>query len=271
MNLKKLQEKLEKLQQRSGGDSGDLSEYLKLKWKPEDGSTDIRLLPYKHTEDGSFLMVGFYYRIFNGKTLISPGFFGKPDPVVELCNKLRNIQGRSKDEWWADIQVVNKLEPKKRFIAPVLVRGKESEGVKFYEFGVKVFNKISNICENPDYGDIEDLETGTDLTVTYTKDKDDVRKSETEITPRRFQTKVSEDPAVLKAIEDMPNILKILEEPTYDDLKQYLTDYMSTDVKSDNKTAANTTPKPEVPTETKKSQEMADIEADFEKILNAKK
>ncbi len=268
MDLNKLKEKLEKLQTRSGSDTGEPSEFYKLKWKPTAGTTDIRLLPYKHTEDGSFLMVGLHYNTFgNRDPYLSPGFFGKPDPIFEFCQKLRNIQGRSKDEWWADIQVVNKLEYSKRFIAPILVRGLESEGVKFWEFGAKVFNKIAALTENPDYGDIEDMETGTDLTVTYTPNKEDVRKSETEITPRRNSSKATTDPVVLNAIEEMPNVLKMIHEPTYDEFKQMLADFIGSNasVPATDKDAV-----PPVTAPASKSSDVTDVEAGFQKILDGK-
>ena len=102
-------------------------------WKPEPGKQLIRIVPYKHNKDNPFIELFFHYNLGN-KTYLSPVSFGRPDPVNEFADKLKSTG--NKDEW---IQG-KRLEPKMRTFAPVIVRGKESEGVKFWGFG-KLFIK----------------------------------------------------------------------------------------------------------------------------------
>ena len=58
---------------------------------------------------------------------------GSADPVVEFAEKLKATG--SSDDW----KMAQKLMPKMRTYVPVVVRGKESEGVKFWGFGKQVY------------------------------------------------------------------------------------------------------------------------------------
>ena len=86
----------------------------------------------------------------DNKTHLSPVSFGRPDPINEFAGKLKSTG--EKDEW---IQG-KRLEPKMRTFAPVLVRGKEQEGVKFWGFGKTVYQELLGFIADPDYGDISD-------------------------------------------------------------------------------------------------------------------
>jgi hypothetical protein len=69
-----------------------------------------------------------------------------------------------KDEWLMG----RKIEPKMRTYVPVIVRGKESEGVKFWGFGKQIYTELLSIVSDPDYGDITDLMNGRDIDVEFT-------------------------------------------------------------------------------------------------------
>ena len=97
-------------------------------WKPEPGKQTIRIVPYQFNKDNPFIELFFHYGL-NGKTFLSPVTHGEPDPVVEFAEKLKATGNR--DDW----QMSRKLEPKMRTYVPVIVRGQESEGVKFWGFG----------------------------------------------------------------------------------------------------------------------------------------
>ena len=61
----------------------------------------------------------------------------------------------------------NKWNFKLRTFVPVLVRGQEGEGVKFWGFGKTVYQEILGYITDPDYGDITDPTNGRDLTIEY--------------------------------------------------------------------------------------------------------
>ena len=92
-------------------------------WKPEPGKQVVRIVPYQHDRSNPFRELYFHYDL-GKRNYLSPVTHGKADPVVEFCEKLK-ASGNS-DEW----KLGKKMEPKMRTYVPVLVRGKESEGVK---------------------------------------------------------------------------------------------------------------------------------------------
>ena len=60
---------------------------------------------------------------------------------------------------------------KLRTFVPVIVRGEEGEGVRFWGFGKTVYQEILGYSIDPDYGDITDPSSGRDLTIEYKSSK----------------------------------------------------------------------------------------------------
>ena len=127
-------------------------------WKPAPGKHQIRLVPYKFNKENPFIELYFHYNI-NNKTYLSPMSFGRPDPIVEFADKLKRLG--NKEDWKAAKQ----MEPKLRTFVPVLVRGEEGEGVRFWGFGKTVYQEILGYIADPDYGDITDPQSGRDVVV----------------------------------------------------------------------------------------------------------
>jgi hypothetical protein len=127
-------------------------------WKPAPGKHQVRLVPYKFNKENPFIELYFHYGI-NNKTYLSPMSFGRPDPIVEFADKLKRMG--DKEDWKA----AKKMEPKLRTFVPVLVRGEEGDGVRFWGFGKTVYQEILGYIADPDYGDITDPTTGRDVVV----------------------------------------------------------------------------------------------------------
>jgi hypothetical protein len=130
-------------------------------WKPEPGKQTIRIVPYQYDKENPFQELYFHYDL-GKKNFLSPVTYGKADPVVEFAEKLKS-SGNS-DEW----KLGKKLEPKMRTYVPVIVRGKESEGVKFWGFGKNVYTELLGFIADPDYGDLSDPMNGRDIVVEFT-------------------------------------------------------------------------------------------------------
>ena len=128
-------------------------------WKPQPGKSQIRIVPYKHDKNNPFSELFFHYSLVANKTVLSPLSYGRPDPVQQFADKLKG--SGNKDEW---IQG-KRIEPKMRTFVPVVVRGEESEGVKFWGFGKTVYQELLSIIADPDYGDISDSTNGRDIVV----------------------------------------------------------------------------------------------------------
>lgn len=243
-----------------------------LKWKPSPGKQVIRLLPYKWNDDPDypFLELSFYYKDTFGKTWLSPTSVGKHDPVIEYAQSLTT--GRlPKDEWTTARDLQRKLEPKKSYNAPILVRGQESDGVKFWTFNKTVFKELLDIMMNDDYGLISDLEKGTDITVTFTPNEDP-KKSTVSIQPKRDTSPATEDREVLNAIKNMPNIIENFTVPTSDQLTAALKEYLLVSPSEGNepKSAPAVSEKPKVVNQTNESSPALDMNSimdEFDKLL----
>ena len=161
-------------------------------WKPTPGKQQIRILPYVHNTSNPFIELYFHFG-FGGKNIISPSSFGEADPLLEFAEKLKATGNRE------DYQLSRKLTPKMRTYVPVLVRGEESEGVKFWGFGKNVYQELLGFFADPDYGALTDPVNGRDVTVEF-KTAAELGKSypETYIRVKPNTTPISEDSNVLE-------------------------------------------------------------------------
>ena len=192
-------------------------------WKPEPGTTLVRIVPYKHNKDNPFIELYFHYNLGNNKTYMSPVSFGRPDPVEEFANKLKSTG--NKDEW---IQG-KRLEPKMRTFVPVVVRGREDEGVKFWGFGKTVYQELLGVIADPDYGDITDPTTGRDVGIErQTPAEAGNQYGKTTVRVKPNQTPITENATLLESIfENQSDLTELYTEPTYDDLKEALSNFLN--------------------------------------------
>ena len=214
INLDAIRGRLNKLQN-TGSTKNNL-------WKPSPGKTQVRIVPYKFNKENPFIELYFHYNI-NNKSYLSPMSFGRPDPIVEFADKLKRMG--DKEDWKA----AKKMEPKLRTFVPVIVRGEENEGVKFWGFGKTVYQEILGYIADPDYGDITDPTTGRDITIDYTSAEDaGTSYPVTTIRVKPTQTPILEDSAkLMTAMESQTNITDIYQELSYAELKGVLEGWLN--------------------------------------------
>ena len=203
-------------------------------WKPQPGTQQIRIVPYKFNKDNPFIELFFHYDL-GGKSYLSPISFGRPDPIEEFAQKLKSSGNRD------DYRLGKKLEAKMRTFAPILVRGEESQGVKFWGFGKTVYQEILSVISDPDYGDITDPVSGRDVTVEFkTAEETGASFPSTAIRVKPIQTPISEDKNILEKVEDtQKDITEIYQEKTYDELTEILNNWL--EGREDGETKKNTT------------------------------
>ena len=191
-------------------------------WKPTPGKHQIRLVPYKFNKDIPFIELFFHYNI-NNKTYLSPISFGRPDPIVEFAEKLKRTGDT--DDWKAG----KKMEPKLRTFAPVIVRGKENEGVKFWGFGKTVYQDILGYIADPDYGDITDPMTGRDIVLEIVSaEESNAAYPTTTIRVKPSQSKVADTPEAIQSIlENQKDITELYSELSYAELKGVLENWLN--------------------------------------------
>jgi hypothetical protein len=197
-------------------------------WKPAPGKHQVRLVPYKFNKENPFIELLFHYGI-NNKTYLSPSSFGRPDPIVEFAEKLKRMG--DKDDWKA----AKKMEPKLRTFVPVLVRGEEGEGVRFWGFGKTVYQEILGYIADPDYGDISDAETGRDIVVEVVSAEDSgTSYPVTTIRVKPKETPLAEsDEKIAKFLNEQKDITELYQELSYAELKSVLENWLNPSAEKD--------------------------------------
>lgn len=81
-------------------------------------------------------------------------------PVCNYVSKLYSSSERDSDEW----KLAGELKARKRYVSRIIVRGKEDEAEpEFYEYGIRIWDKLFNILTESDFGNILDPKNGRDF------------------------------------------------------------------------------------------------------------
>jgi len=222
LNMDRVRNKLASFDKtKKGGKKESTEQQAKIKqfiWKPEPGKQVIRIVPHQYSPDFPFIELKWHYD-FNGdkRSYLSPASQNKPDPIVELANRLEKV----KETWLKG----RKMQPKLRTYVPIIVRGKEEEGVKFWGFGVQVYEQLIATLDEPEYGDITDLVNGYDITVDFTTAeaaKKDFPETKILIKPKPRPVIDPEHPKVREILElitkKQPDIFDIYTPASYEEL-----------------------------------------------------
>jgi len=227
-------------------------------WKPSPGTTQVRIVPYKHNKDNPFIELFFHYDL-GRKSYLSPMSFGRPDPIEEFSQKLKASGNKE------DYQLARKIESKMRTFAPVVIRGEENQGVKFWGFGKTVYQELLSIIADPDYGDITDSMNGRDITVEFkTAEEMGASFPKTNIRVKPNQIPITEDATLLENLmENQKDITEIYQEQTYDELTEVLNNWLNPEdaEESEEKSVTKSVVKEDV-----KSTE--DVSAAFDDLFN---
>ena len=224
VNVAKLAERLKQFE-----DGAKASEFAKLLWRPKEGTQTIRIVPYKFNPENPFIELKFYYKL-GGNNYLAPCTFGKPDPILETIEALR-ASGSNEEK-----EIAAKLAPITRTYAPVIVRGEEDQGVRFWGFGVQVYKQLLKLMTNAKYGDITSWTEGRDIEVEFHKEskkkgKDGKSFPETTILADPNITPVV-DPTrrdYMEKLKDQTDILTIFPLKSYDELKAAVEKWLNPD------------------------------------------
>jgi hypothetical protein len=220
-------------------DEAKQSEASKYLWKPKEGIQTIRLVPYKFNLDFPFIELKFYYKL-GGNNYLAPCTFNKPDPILEFVQTLRSSGIQSQRD------LAKKLEPKSRTYAPIIVRGEEERGVRFWGFGVTVFKQLLGLLTDQEWGDITSLTEGNDIKVEFHKESkkkgpDGKSFPETKITPMPRKTPVVDPtkPDLVEKVKDQVDIMSCWNLPTYADLKLALDKFSNPEAAAESEEAGD--------------------------------
>jgi len=222
LDINALKSKLNSFKRTGGGDRDTAI------WKPKEGKTVIRIVPWKDNPSNPFIELYFHY--LGNKTYLSPLSYGNRDPIAEFADSVRNDTQREPDAK-ARYAEARPFMPKLRTYIPVIVRGEEDKGVRFYSFGKTVYQELLSYISDPDYGDITDAKTGRDIVVEYIpKEKSDTSFAKTSVKVKPSQTPLSTDASQANLwMTTQPDIKELYSEPTYNELKVTLEKYLDPD------------------------------------------
>ena len=188
-------------------------------WRPEDGEQTIRIIT---PADGDpFKDYWFHYNVGNTPGFLSPKRnFGEDCPLDKFVRQLFDEGG---DE---NVKMAKSLMARQRFFSPVIVRGEEDKGVRIWGYGKTAYVELLNLVLNPDYGDITDPESGTDLVLKYGKPPG-AQFPQTTLTPRRRPTPLMEDAEVTaQMLDSVPDMSDLFERKTPEQVQTILDEFL---------------------------------------------
>jgi len=122
-------------------------------WKPKD-EHQVRLLQYPHSDD-PFLELSFHYEIGDAPPVLCPQQFGKDCPIctfADLLKAWKDPDGNDKPEKTRkqDFELFKKIQSKARVYVPMIERGKEEEGPKFWGMTPAQAQQALEVCLDGD-------------------------------------------------------------------------------------------------------------------------
>lgn len=259
IDLDKMRQKHAALTNRGGGGGDDHF------WKPEEGTHQIRLVC---PADGDPFFEAYYHYGLGAEgktTILSPRTFGDADPIAEWGTRLWN-EGTDGSK-----EAAKRFWPKMRIFAPIVVRGEEDKGVRWWGFSRTTYQALLDVVLDPEYGDITDTEKGTDIRIDYGK-KSGQSFPTTDVRPLRRTSKLAEtEEQINTLLENITPANTVFEQASYEDCERLLSQTLGETDADDNSTgtahydnSSDTT----ATTKTDKGLEgVSDIESAFEDLL----
>ena len=159
VNLDKLKKKYKEVKERA-----ELGPY----WLPKTGDNLIRILPPVGKMDDVFYKEGaVHFNVGQNNEMVicpanTPDRKGKTGscPICDLVDELMNSGNSS------DIKSAKQLKAKARFWMNIIDCSDRAKGPQVFSAGIMIFKEVLEYFNDPDYGDISDIEEGRDITVT---------------------------------------------------------------------------------------------------------
>lgn len=224
VNLDKIREKLQKLNQRGGGGSSDKF------FKPAEGKNQVRILPYETKEEGiPFLEVSNHQISENGQTKYVNCIFKSSKgeiscPICKVYFDLWKLADADKNEELK--KFASDHRGKLRVLYNIIDRADGK--VKVMSVGKKLHEQIGSSCCDSDYG--YDEEAGTTEFFDLEKGYDMVIEKETvagrypnydKSKPRKNPSKALEEGDINSIIEQMHVLEDEVKEISVEELQKY--------------------------------------------------
>jgi hypothetical protein len=207
-------------------------------FRPDEGDTDIRIVPMN---DGDPLKeMFFHYNVGEHRGLLCPKRnFGERCSICEFASTLWREGSDNNDE--ESKKLARSLFVRQRYFSPVVVRDREEDGIKVYGYGKQAYELLLGYILDPEYGDITDINEGTDITLTYTKPTKAGAFPQTNLKMRRNTSPLLSDTDAIPALLDrMPEFDSLFERLTPAQIDAILDEQLSTDSSAESRSSETT-------------------------------
>jgi hypothetical protein len=232
INMELMRKKLAQLR-------GEESREQSVWFRPDEGDQDIRIVP---APDGDPLKeMYFHYNVgdHRGGIVCPKRNFGDACPLCEFASTLWREGVDNNDE--ESKKLAKSLFVRARFFSPVVVRGREDEGIKIYGYGKRAYENLLAYILDPDYGDITDTLEGTDIALTYTKPTAAGAYPQTSLKMRRNTSPLLEDTDAISALLDsMPEFDGLFDRHTPEQINAILDEQLAGDGSAESRSKETT-------------------------------
>jgi len=228
-------------------------------FRPDEGDQDIRIVP---APDGDPLKeMHFHYNVgdHRGGIVCPKRNYGEECPICEFASALWKEGINNNDE--ESKKLAKSLFVRARFFSPVVVRGREDEGVKIYGYGKRAYENLLGYILDPDYGDITDPLEGTDIALTYTKPTTPGAYPQTSLKMRRNTSPLLEDKEAIAALLDgIPDFDSLFERHTSQEIDAILDEQLAGDGSAESRSKETT----------KYNNSKSDVDRAFDELIATK-
>jgi len=228
-------------------------------FKPAEGDQDIRIVPA--TDGDPLKEVHFHYNVgeHRGGIVCPKRNFGEKCPICEFASQLWREGVDKNDE--ESKKLAKSLFVRARYFSPVVLRGREEEGIKVYGYGKRAYENLLGYILDPDYGDITDPLEGTDISLTYTKPTAPGAYPQTNLKMRRNTSSLLEDTEAIPALLDsMPDIDALFERHTPQEIDAILDEQLSGTASAESRSTETT----------KYGNGKSDVDRAFDELMSTK-
>ena len=208
-------------------------------FRPDDGDTDIRIVPAPNGDPLKEMF--FHYNVGNhqGGIMCPKRNFGERCPICDFASSLWREAAENNDE--ESKKLAKSLFVRTRYFSPVVVRGREDEGIKVYGYGKTAYELLLGYILDPEYGDVTDINEGTDITLTYTKPTKPGAFPQTNLKMRRNTSPLIEDvDAISPLLDRMPDFDSLFERLTPEQIDAILDEQLASDGSAESRSSQTT-------------------------------
>jgi len=217
LNIEAMRQKLAKSQNKNSGNKND------TKWKPSEGDQTIRILP---TADGDpFKEFHFHYNVGKNPGILCPKRnYDEHCPICDFASQLwREGVDTNNDQ---SKNAAKKLFARKRYYSPI---------IKIWAYGKMAYENLLGYVLDPDYGDITDPETGTDIVLNYNVPGTPGSFPKTTLKPRRRPSVLCDDAIAScdELLESIPDIEAQFTRHSSEEIQAIMDEFLSSDSSSE--------------------------------------